>query len=335
MENPVEINLKSTTLEVLLKYVRDGVEATAGTWMLPWRARKESEASQILAESEAHRIRIIAEGQDDALDTLLKASLGSDRAAELKNDIGDTFISARGQKRFNNFHNVVIGAAQELAGKDVKDHEPDPDFPSRLFVEVQDVSSKRLQSLWSKILAGEIQSPGQTSIRTLVALRNMSQQDASQFERLASYVINGDFIFFSSHFRENVQFSSDLSYADFQFLSECDLITPFDSSAFTVNWGPKEQTVLSYHNYHLSIKKMPGAKGSLPISAQRLTKAGRELYQIINAKVHTGYLTDLSTYLDRKQCQLFLLEGYQELPDGTTKYEKKIRIEPGISHFEI
>ena len=142
MTNPIEINLNSATFEVLMQHVRDGVEATAGTWFMPWRARQEAIASKIYAESKADEFRIVSKGQRDALGTLLAESFGADLTVELRSDTEGPLLTVQGQKRFRNVCNTVIGAAQELEGVEVRNHAPNLDFIARFFGDVQDVSSE-------------------------------------------------------------------------------------------------------------------------------------------------------------------------------------------------
>lgn len=80
------------------------------------------------------------------------------------------------QKRHLNIESVVGQTAFERRGKEVSDHEPDHDWNARFFSELQDVSSQDIQLLWSKVLAGEVERPGSTSVRTLSILSNTVPQ---------------------------------------------------------------------------------------------------------------------------------------------------------------
>lgn len=313
---------------MLLKYLRDGVEATIGTWMLPMRARQEAKVKRIESESQAERFKIVASGQKDALNVLLENTLESSISVELRNQNNMPVISSQGEKRQKNILDVVIEAAKILEGKETEVHDPDPDLTANFFKEVQDVSSKQLKSFWSKILANEIQNPGQTSLRTLSVLKNMSQKDALRFEKLAHYVINGAFVYYDSYTRENIFRGGDLHYADIQFLAECNLAIIENSSQFQVHWANKDVTIFPYHFKYLLIQKLHGASGTLSIPAQTLTTAGKELYRIIDTNVHEGYLMELSMFLARKKCQLFMLEDPHKLPDGTIRFTKKTPVEP-------
>ena len=164
-------------------------------------------------------------------------------------------------------------------------------------------------------------------MRTLSVLKNMSQEDASQFERLAQYVINGDFIFFDHFLKNNIQHSSDLEYTDFQYLAECGLAVLSDTSVLIASWNGESETVLSYHPDYLMIEKMPDAQDRVEIPAHYLTTAGRELYKILKPNAHTGYLKDLSTFLLRKKCRLSILENSQKIPNETVNYSKKVLVD--------
>ena len=76
-----------------------------------------------------------------------------------------------------------------LDGKDVADHEPDHDWNARFFNDIQDVSTEDTQLLYAKVLAGEVERPGSTSIRTLSILRDLNQSTAMLFRTLCSACI--------------------------------------------------------------------------------------------------------------------------------------------------
>ncbi len=76
-------------------------------------------------------------------------------------------IQFQEEKRQSNIVAVIGQAAQELGDREVQDHEVDHDWTARFFNDVQDVSSEEMQQLWAKILAGEVERPGSTSLRTM------------------------------------------------------------------------------------------------------------------------------------------------------------------------
>lgn len=57
------------------------------------------------------------------------------------------------------------------------------------------VSSDELQSLWGRILAGEVKAPGSCSLRTLDFIKNLSQEEARAIEAICPYIVDKSFIF--------------------------------------------------------------------------------------------------------------------------------------------
>ncbi|MCY4184567.1 MAG: DUF2806 domain-containing protein [Rhodobacteraceae bacterium] len=95
-------------------------------------------------------------------------------------------IQFQEQKRLTNIRSVVQKVAHELGDKEVPDQEPDHDWTATFFCSVQDVSSKEMQILLAKILASQIERPGNTSLRTLGILQEMDRNMAELFERFCS-----------------------------------------------------------------------------------------------------------------------------------------------------
>ena len=123
-----------------------------------------------------------------------RAILASPEAnASVELDIARTVtqrIQFQEEKRQRNIISVVHQAAEELGDKDVPDEPTDHDWAARFFGDVQDVSSPEMQLLWAKVLAGEVERPGSTSIKTLSILRNLDRQTASLFRSLCSMCVS-------------------------------------------------------------------------------------------------------------------------------------------------
>lgn len=322
-----EINLKSTTLEALMNHARCMIEATVGTWILPWRATQEAKAAQIRTESSADQLRILAESQSDSLETILGAVSESDGTVEIRSEFGSHLISSQGQSRLDNLRKVIIGTAQELEGEETESTQPNPDWIARFAGSAQDVSPAELQKLWSKILAGEILNPGQTSLRTLDVLKNMSQQDASLFDKLADCVIGRDSIFYSVS-SDTQSFNFHLDYSDILHIQECGLINWSIASGKHLMLDTNMEIIMPHHSSFLLVKKEGGGQNQIHIPVAHLTTAGRELYNIIEPELQAQYLEDLSTYLHHQRIRLFFLEGTQNLPNGNIIYDNKVPIEP-------
>ena len=181
-------------IEKLVDYTASGIGSTASFLFSRMVARRDAEARLISAEGEARANRALAEGQADTMRLIAKAQadarstlVSPEAVVEGEVTFGallEQRIQFQEQKRQSNIMSVVQQAASELGDKEVQDHVVDHDWTARFFSDVQDVSSEQMQTLWAKILAGEVTNPGSTSIRTLSILKNLNQDIAGLFAKL-------------------------------------------------------------------------------------------------------------------------------------------------------
>ena len=251
--NLVDLNLTVPAIIVLTKYAASGVGAVAGLMLANWRASQEGKAriTSALADKEVRRIevesdvqalKIIAEAQAEAQRHLLAPNQGVVGTAEISRDDVTQRIEFQEQKRLANVRSVVEKAADDLGDKDIADHEPDPDWTARFFDSVQDVSSEDMRKIWAKILAGEVESPGRTSLRTLDTLRNMTKKDAEMFRNICGFVFDGNFLFYD----DPVKSHDALNYGYLLHLQDCDLIYLEHGLTRAVTWSSREHAVLNH-----------------------------------------------------------------------------------------
>ena len=155
----MDIKLNIPALEKLIDYVASGIGSIAGSYLAPWKAGQEARSKLIAAEGDANILTLQAEAQAQARGMLI--SQDTDVTGELTiASAVEQRIQFQEQKRQVNIKSVVQQAADQLGDLEVTDSEPDHDWTARFFNEVQDVSSEEMQSLWAKVLAGEVQRPG-------------------------------------------------------------------------------------------------------------------------------------------------------------------------------
>ena len=184
-----EVTIHVPALEKLLDYAASGLGSMAGHLFAGRIARREAEARLIAAEVEANTMQVIAKAQAEARSILVSPD------AEVQGQIAfGGLITQRLQfqeeKRQANIGSVVRQAALELGGREVLDHEVDHDWTARFFNDVQDVSSEEMQQLWSRVLAGEVERPGSTTIKTLGVLKNLDKATSSLFRKLCSTCVS-------------------------------------------------------------------------------------------------------------------------------------------------
>ena len=179
---------KESGLSKLIDVVASGIGSVAGPMLASWRATKENEANLIAAEGKAKVLLIQAQAQADARRLLDDANLPSRMEIELADGVKQR-IEYQEHKRQANIGAVVGEAALHLEHLTVPAVEPDHDWAARFFNEVQDISSDEMHVLWGRVLAGEVQAPGTTSIRTLGILRNLDTSTARLFSRFCSAAV--------------------------------------------------------------------------------------------------------------------------------------------------
>ena len=196
----MEIKVSVPGIEKLLDYAASGIGSVAGPMLASWRARQEAKAKAIAARGEVESQKILTEGdvttmgmiaaaQADARSILVSPDSTVRGELEFAEAITQR-IQFQEEKRQSNIGQVMTQTALELEGKAVEDHEPDHDWTARFFNDVQDVSTKEAQLLYANILAGEVERPGSTSVRTLSILRDLDRSTAILFKTLSSASIS-------------------------------------------------------------------------------------------------------------------------------------------------
>ena len=192
----MDINVKVPAIEKLLDYSASGIGSVAGPMLASWKARREADAKSIAAQGDAESQKILAEGQATTMGIIASAQadarailVSPDSTVQGQLDFGTAVtqrIQFQEEKRLSNVAAVIGQAAQALGDREVQDHEVDHDWTARYFNDVQDVSSEELQRLWAKILAGEVERPGNTSLKAMNILKGLDRTTAILFRTLCS-----------------------------------------------------------------------------------------------------------------------------------------------------
>ena len=196
----MDVNVKVPALEKLLDYAASGIGSVAGPMLAPWKAGRDARAKQVAAQGEVEAQKILAEGQAVTMQIIAAAQADARSALVSPNaalqgeitisDLVHQRIQFQEEKRQANIGSVVRNAAAELGDGEVQEHEVDHDWTARFFNDVQDVSSEEMQKLWGKVLAGEVERPGSTSIKTLAILKNLDKSVAILFGKLCSTCVS-------------------------------------------------------------------------------------------------------------------------------------------------
>ena len=289
----VDIKLEIPAVEQLLKILASGIGAVGGPMLARWKARASADALRIGAQGKGDALRLIAKEQAKAQESL--SGIPSSGEIDVHGEEIQARLSFQEEKRQANIESVVRKTADELGEKRVQAHDVDHDLTARIFADVQDVSSEKMQQIWAKILAGEVETPGKTSMQTLSILKNMSQRDAELFERVAPFIIR-DFVLRDDSTEEISGFPSD---SDFLELSHHNLVHV--GSGLNSNLKGSSEHNIQDHDivYRITIAKSDLGTYEISIPCHALTPSGQELYAFIQCSKNEDYLGVLAGFIKK------------------------------------
>jgi hypothetical protein len=237
------------------------------------QAEVDSERLQIMAYVEAEKRALLALPDQELLERVR------------------TRLLTREIQRQENIETVVDHALSSLP-KTGSEAPLDPDWRTRFFNTIEDISDAQMQRIWGQVLAGEISKPGTWALRTLDILRQISREDAEVFKRVCGISGQGGMLFrIGSDTGEFVEFG--ITYG--QILSLCAIGLIHESPMLT--WNPKtiDNAILIGHSglvFRLKHNDANKTTHSFPI--YKLTVAGEQLQNLNQASPNMGYLTKLA-----------------------------------------
>lgn len=187
-------------------------------------------------------------------------------------------------KRQSNIERITQYAADDFDGsEEIKPERPDSDWTTRFFRIAEDITTEQMQSLWGKVLAGEVKHPGSFSLRTLDILKNISQNEAEIFAKLARIAFySGGKIFVPNPDRGlflNDKFG--IGFLDLLLLREIGLLAPSDLEFSLLPVEEDSQAVFTCGSTCILIDR-PAGTPKQPVKAVLFTEIGKQLLQLID-----------------------------------------------------
>lgn len=279
-----EINMDSLVSIDLLKPLTKLIEVVANAIGVKYEPQRLVNIAK--AEAQAERIKAVERAKTNAI-------LAQDMEQYDQLSMIETRVLLMEQKRQTNINNVVRVAAQSLEEEKSVSSEPvNPDWATRFFDIVQDISDETMQDLWGRVLAGEIKCPKSYSLRTLDVLRNITCEEARLFEKVANYVMydRSHFVYYDPSFRENDKI--ELTYEEIAKLTEIGLIQAGGGLVHSHLHNKEGKTIINamaYANYVLLIEQ-PSTYQEISFPIYPLTKAGAEIFPLIKVTPNDEYL---------------------------------------------
>jgi hypothetical protein len=222
-------------------------------------------------------IRRVAKAEADAAAI---HALGEVRVQDI-HERAQVRAETRALRQQRNVESIVSRAVPELPAT-VSPDPVDPDWIADFFDQCANVSDSQMQTIWSKILAGEVARPGTFSPRTLHAVRLLRKDDADLFTRVCRYVWVGSNEIIYVHLDELNRYAeaqSDIYYASFIHLRSIGLVEL--QSYLVRNLLGNERMSLDYHGERFLLYPTEAIERALPIIL--LTSVGAELAPVAGA----------------------------------------------------
>lgn len=254
---------------------------------------KISDATGVLYEP--RRIRRKAKAESEAAIVSAKAEAATD-IIKTESDIEITNLHKRAAQRWiqeeakyqKNMEDIIDESEPHL-NEEAKPDAMEDDWITNFFDKCRIVSDNEMQSLWSRVLAGEANAPGTYSKRTVNLLSDLDKSDAELFTKLCGFgwmIGNVTPLVFDEqaeiYNRHGINFDT-LSHLETIGLVQYESLTGFVKS------GSIKRFVVLYYG-KLLLLEMPGnANNTLEIGKILLTKIGQELAPICGSKPVDGF----------------------------------------------
>lgn len=276
----------------------DTIALGVGKVYEPWHIQR-------MAKAKAKEIEIISD------------KINENFSLPIRYDNGEVYINAedanqlamRAQNRAfyqemrkqQNIENVITKAYSKMEHvSDVSDKPVDPDWVNSFFDSVANVSNEQMQTLWAKLLAGEVETPGAFSLRTLNTLKNMSQLDAELFSQIVPFILclkKGDayqhFVFADPETlsRNSIPFGAIIALNDAGLMYSGQV-------QINIKLSCNMDVIISNASKNIRIKSNNAQDITLAYPIYPLTEAGGELYNIVKGSNPMDSKHYLSTCCD-------------------------------------
>lgn len=303
----------------------DAVHAAIGKAYEPHYVRK-------MAEAKAHEIAVIGKALRESCDIPISYNK-SDISMDTTNweqfvNRTQSRLAFQELKKQENIEAVILQAYYELEGETEVSNTPiDPDWLLRFFNSVENVSTEEMRRLWAKILVGETKSPGTVSIRTMSMVQNISKEEALLFQRVLPLVLRArrhDYFLFAD---TNILRKNNVHYNDLLVLDECGLVmSSRDTMAALSASDEDEELMSSFRSQSLIVRlRDPSTKQQrVAISIYPLTKAGKELANILYVGSNDDYIFDVAESVAKKAAVTATVHNFYGISGYEVFYDSEV-----------
>ncbi len=195
--------------------------------------------------------------------------------------------------RQDNIESITEQAIPQLTSSSTP-QDMDNDWIMNFFDKCRIVSDEDMQLLWAKLLAGEANSPGTYSKRTINSLASLDKADAELFTTFCcfTWLIDKDLVPFVFHDDlrrdQSIYKKNGIDFGALLHLSSLGL-TSWESVGY-VQAELNQQIEISYHKTSLRLEFDKPQDNELSHGNALLTSVGKELAQICSSKAIHGFV---------------------------------------------
>lgn len=177
---PIKIQVKADSKDAakVINKIIDTVKAPFSWWATSkepvLQAKADVEATLIRARAIEPLAETLGIRKDEAISLVLRA------------DQREQFDRIRQQRNLEN----IVQSAIELAPETTNEQPVEEDWTSEFLDSCKNVTDKDMQTLWARILAGEVSNPGKYSKRTLNYLKTMDKTEAEAFTAFSAFAFS-------------------------------------------------------------------------------------------------------------------------------------------------
>lgn len=259
----IDLGELSKPATVLIEKISDAI----GGIFRPYQIRRVAQA-----EAEAEKIKAVARIE---ITELQQRALGR-------------FLAEEARKQAN-IEEITKKALPDLK-EGSRPQDVEDDWITNFFDKCRLISDHEMQSLWAKILAGEANSPGKYTKRTVNFLSSIDKSDAMLFTQLCGFgFFLGNVVPLVYDVENDIYTKRAINFNSLKHLDEIGLLS-FESLGGYVRKHLPEVVTVFYYGTAINIRFQNKENNELNIGKVLLSKIGQELASISGSVSVPGFL---------------------------------------------
>lgn len=234
-----------------------------------------------------HQIRRVAHAEADAEKIRVQAQI---EVSDLERRAFRRFIAEEGRKQAN--MEAIAEQALPLVTDEAIPEAVEDDWISYFFDRCRLISDEEMQMLWARILAGEANTPGTFSKRTMNFLVSLSRADANLFASLARFVVTleGDEpMVVVPDYESNIYVENGITFDALVQLEAIGVIR-FNEMGSYVKTEVPQATSVAYLETKLLLRLPDTEPDTIPVGRVMLSRTGRELLKVCEVEPVDGFV---------------------------------------------